>query len=219
MAHRTQFPDEIDRLSKMSDAELEKAMSDPNTAWWSEPSTLIFGKSVVDGKPTDDVFANIDAPPQKQYSEAAVSCGSRLDRGNAGSPRLELAGPWKFYAEFYPAHGLCQLPVAKTPEIGIKAGTTLTVPLVIQHDPAKTLNVKLSVTAPEGWKVADGAGALVLPAEESTYVAVSIDTPKWSADELSKAGPLPVRVTAEAGGKTIGEVTVRVLLRSSGLPQ
>ena len=70
MAHRTQFPEDIARLSKMSDAELEKIMSDPNSAWWSEPLTLIFGKSVVGGKPTDDVFAHID---QTTYEGGAVS--------------------------------------------------------------------------------------------------------------------------------------------------
>lgn len=217
MAHRTQFPDEIDRLSKMSDEELEKLMSDPNRGWWSEPSTLIFGKSVVGGKPTDDVFAHIDDKIQKQYSEGAVSCGSRVDVTSVS--RVELGGPWEFYAEFYPAHGYCQLPVAKVPEIGIKSGTTLTVPVVIHHDSTKTLTVKLAVKAPEGWKVGEGAGELLLPAEESTYVPVHIDTPTLSADELKKATPQKVTVSAEAEGKSAGEVHLHVALRPSALPQ
>src|SRR6201998_169854 len=99
MAPRTQFPDEIDRLSKMSDEELEKMMSDPNRGWWSEPSTLIFGKSVVGGKPTDEVFAHIDAKIEKQSSGAAVSCGDRVDKAaTEKGPWMELGGPWKFYA-------------------------------------------------------------------------------------------------------------------------
>ena len=217
MAHRTQFPDEIDRLSKMSDEELEKMMSDPNRGWWSEPSTLIFGKSVVGGKPTDDVFAHIGDQIQKQYSETAVACGDRAEK--ASIPRLEWGGPWKFYAEFYPAHGYCQLPVAKEPEIGIKSGTTLTVPIVIHHDPTKTLTVKLTVKAPQGWKVGDGAGELLLPAEGWTYVPVHIDTPTLSADELKKATPQEVTVSAEVDGASAGEVHLRVLLRQSALPQ
>ena len=220
MAHRTQFPEEIDRLTKMSDEELEKTMNDPNTGWWGEPSTLIFGKSVVGGKPTDDVFANIDAKPQKGYSEAAVSCGNRLNPPVAENlPRLELAGPWGFYADFYPGHGLCQIPAAKVPEIGVKAGTTLIVPLTIRHDPTKTLTVSLKVKAPAGWNVGDGAGALLLPAEESSYVPVHIDTPKLSAEELKKTVAQEVRVSAEADGKTAGDVTLRVLLRAAGLPE
>ena len=43
--HLTQFPADIERISKLSDAQLEKMMDDPNAAWWSEPMTLIFGKA------------------------------------------------------------------------------------------------------------------------------------------------------------------------------
>jgi len=220
MAHRTQFPDEIDRISKMSDEELEKMMNDPNDGWWSEPSTLIFEKSVVGGKATDDVFAHIDDKPSKTHSEGAVSCGDHNDEAEAERlALLELGGPWAFYRRFYPAHGLCQLPVAKTPEIGIQAGTTLIVPLVIRHDVAKALLVNLTVKAPEGWKVKQGAGQFVLPAEESSALAVHIDTPTLSVEELKKAVPQDVLVTAEAEGKRVGEVRLRVLLKRSALPQ
>jgi LmbE family N-acetylglucosaminyl deacetylase len=220
MEHRTQFPEEIDRLSKMSDTELEQMMSNPNTAWWSEPSTLIFGKSVVGGKPTDDVFANIDAKPQTEYSEAQVSCG---DGGEAAvsekEPRFELGGPWRFYAAFYPAHGLCQLPAAKVPELGITVGATLVIPLVIRHDPGAKLTINLNVNLPDRWKVTDGAGPFVLPAESSTFVAVQIDTPKLPADELKKIAPQEVRVSAEADGKSLGEIRVRALLKTHALPE
>lgn len=220
MSHRTQFPDDIDRLSKMSDAQLEKMMSDPNTAWWSEPSTLIFGKSVVGGKATDDVFSHIDEKEVKSYPKETISCGARERQGTGGTlPRIELGGPWHFYAEFYPAHGLCELRTAKVVEIGVKTGTTLVVPLVVQHDPAKTLPLNLRAVAPEGWKVTQGAGPLVLPAEESTSLAVHIDTPTLSAEDLKKAVPQEVRVSAEAEGKPAGEVVLRVLLKQSALPQ
>src|SRR5215471_3612866 len=39
--HLTQFPEAIRKFSSMSDAELEKAMNDPNNSWWTEPMTLI----------------------------------------------------------------------------------------------------------------------------------------------------------------------------------
>jgi LmbE family N-acetylglucosaminyl deacetylase len=220
MAHRTQFPEEIDRLSKMSDEELEKMMNDPNRGWWSEPSTLIFGKSVVGGKPTDDVFAHIDAKIQKEYSAAAVSCGNGVDKEGQEKPaRLELGGPWKFYAEFYPAHGYCQLTRPKVPEIGIKSGTKLMVPLIMHHDASKPVTVTLRVNAPEGWKVGEGAGQLALPAEESTSLLVHIETPMLSADELKKNVIQDVRVSAEAEGKPAGEVPLRVKLQASALPQ
>ena len=43
--HRTQFPKEIEQISKLSDEQIEKMMSDPDTGWWTDPETLIFGKS------------------------------------------------------------------------------------------------------------------------------------------------------------------------------
>jgi LmbE family N-acetylglucosaminyl deacetylase len=221
MTHRTQFPDDIDRLSKMSDAELEKMMSDPQTAWWDEPSTLIFGKSLVGGKSIDDVFAHLDENPAKPESQARASCADGLSAqtGEGKLPRLELGGGWAFYAKFFPAHGLCQLPKAKLPEIGIKTGAMLVVPLVIRHDPAKSATLKLMVKVPDGWKVTLGAGELVLPAEESTSVELHIDTPGLSGDELKKATPQEVRISAEADGNAAGEVNLKAVLRLSALPQ
>src|SRR5271157_5130787 len=69
MAHQTQSHDDFARLSKMTDEQIEKVMSDPNAQWWSDPETLIFGKSAVGGKPTDDVFAHIDEKPRKEHRE------------------------------------------------------------------------------------------------------------------------------------------------------
>jgi LmbE family N-acetylglucosaminyl deacetylase len=215
MAHRTQFPAEIDRLSKMSDAELEKMMNDPNQGWWSEPLTLIFGKSVVGGKPTDDVFAHIDEKPQKDllYRSGSVQADEETN------PRMELGGAWKFYSQFCPAHRLTHLPVAKVPEIGIRSGTTLSIPLIVLHDPTKTMPLNVSAKLPEGWTVSQGNGTFELPAEASTAIELLIETPKLSDEQLKKATPEEVTVHAESDGKSIGDVKLRVLLRKNALPE
>jgi LmbE family N-acetylglucosaminyl deacetylase len=218
LPHLTQFPDEIERLSKMSDAEVEKLMSDPDSAWFSEPSTLIFGKSVVDGRPTDDVFAHIDEKPEKPPDKPTTPCANRT-RAEGGVPQLALGGPWRFYEEFYPAHGLCALPIAKTPEIGVKAGTELVVPLVALHDPSKPVIVNLTAKVPERWKATGGVGKLQLPAEELTSFPVHIETPSLSATELKKQAAQEVRVSAEVDGRPIGEVRLKVVLRAIALPQ
>jgi LmbE family N-acetylglucosaminyl deacetylase len=220
MGHLTQAGPEFERLSKMNDEELEKLVSDPKTEWWSDPETLIFGKSAVDGKPTDEVFADITTKVQKEYTEGQISCGKRVDEEDTGAaPWIELGGPWQFYKAFYPKHGLCQLPLAKMPEIGIKSGTNLVVPLVIHHDPTKSLKVSLTVKAPEGWKAASGTGQFVLPGEETTALQVQVETPKLSSEDLKKLAPQDVRVNVEAEGKTIGSVTVRVELKGNALPE
>jgi LmbE family N-acetylglucosaminyl deacetylase len=221
LPHQTQFSGDIERILKMSEAELQKMMDDPNSAWWSEPSTLIFGKSTVGGKPDDDVFLHVEDKPGKAVLHETDSCTSaKGGDGAAGKlPRLELGGPWRFYPEFYARHGLCDLPTAKVPEIGVKAGTTLAIPVVVLHDAAKSSAVTVSVKAPEGWKVTGGGGKMLLPAEESTPLLVQIATPNLTPEELKKAAIQDVRITADADGKEAGEVLLRVILKGGALPQ
>jgi len=216
MAHRTQFPEDIERISKLSDEQLEKLMSDPNTGWWTEPLTLIFGKSVVGGAPTDDVFANIKTGEEIQEALA----GKQKSQDSRPQTVLLLGGPWQFYVDFCAAHGLEKLRQKSTPEIGVKAGSTLLVPLVIRHaDASQGMKVNLKIEAPNGWRVVSGQGEFALPAENSTALRVEIETPALSADELKKAKPEEVKVNAEADGHSIGEAKLRVLLRSHALPQ
>ena len=216
MAHRTQFPDEVDHISKMSDEQLEKLMNDPNTGWWTEPLTLIFGKSMVGGAPTDDVFTNI-----KAGAEIRVAPASRpSEHDSPQRNEIVLGGPWEFYEQFRAAHGLANLRTAIMPEIGVQTGSTLLVPLDIRHaDASQAMKVNLKVEAPSGWKVVSGQGEFALPAETSTALRVEIETPALSAEELKKTVPQVVTVHAEAEGHSIGEVKLRVLLRSHALPQ
>jgi len=216
MSHKTQFPEEIERMSKMTPEQLDKVLSDPNTGWWGDPSTLIFGKSVVGGSATDPVFSHINEAPVNPATQVTATCdpGNRLPL-----PRVELGGPWQFYANFYPAHGLCRLKIAPTPEIGITAGATLVVPLVISHDPAKAAQLTLTAKLPEGWRAEPGDLKFALPAEDSTALSIHVLTPKLTAEELKKTAPQELHVSAELDGKPAGEVTLRVLLRGNGLPQ
>src|SRR5438309_9617573 len=163
--HLTQFPEDIQRLLKMSEDELNKMMGDPKAGWWPEPMTLIFGKSAVATERTADVFAQAHS----QENPPAGMAGSK----GTSIPYAELAGPWSYYQEFRRRHG--ELPEAKMPEIGVKAGSTLTVPLVVTHSPNQ--EVEVTVTAPDGWQVMNGAGRLRLPAENKTALNVEIVTP------------------------------------------
>ena len=220
MPHLTQFPEEIQRISKMDDAEIEKLMSDPHSAWWPEPFTFILGKSVVSGKPTDDVFAHIDETPIESATMAHQTCEGTVSKNSpAALPRIELGGPWLYFREFRDAHGLCTIPVAQVPEIGIKTGSTVSVPVTVYHDPSKSVELLVSAKVPDGWKVKSGAGKLSLPAEGITNFRVDIDTPTLTGDELKNAKLQDITVAVQADGKTIGELTLRVKLGATGLPQ
>jgi len=209
--HLTQFPEEIQHLTRMSDDELNKMMSDPKAGWWPEPMTLIFGKAAVPAEPTADVFAQARSGENPPIGIAGAK--------GASMPYAQLAGPWVYYQEFRRRHGLTELSEAKLPEIGVKAGLTLCVPLVISH-PGKTGDTaNITVTAPGGWKVTNGAERLRLPAENRTAVNVEIATPMLSKEELKGAQPVEIVVGVAGEGADPSEVRLRVLLKASALPQ
>ncbi len=213
--HLTQFPADIERISKLNDAQLEKMMSDPNTAWWSEPMTLIFGKAVVTTAPTADVFANVQA--------GAVAAAAPAGKGQvakvAASESISLGGPWGYYAGFRAEHGLADLPIATQPEIAIKAHTAMYVPIIVHQADSAPLSVSIKVDVPSGWKVTSGQGNFTLPAEPSTAMEVEVETPLLSPEELKAAKPQEITVRAEKNGASIGEVKLRVQLQASALPQ
>lgn len=211
--HLTQYPADIERIQKMSDAEAEKMMSDPDAAWWTEPETLIFGKSYNVSKAADDVFANLEGEPNRCPGIAAK--GQRA----SGGTTVKLGGPWGFYEFFREAHCLGSLRVADPPEIAVMAGEQVYVPLTIAHANGKALKLQLKVEAPKDWKVTSGEGEIALPTEATSEVRVEVETPKLMASELKTSVPQEILVHAVADGAPAGDIKLRVQLRSHGLPQ
>ena len=211
--HLTQFPEEIHALSKMSDNELNKMMSDPKAGWWPEPMTLIFGKSAVVTDRTADVLAETGCKASQPEEKPGIA-GAK----GAPFPYAELDGPWLYYQEFHRRHGL-SVPEAKIPEIAVKAGSVVDVPIIVTHTAEKNLEVNVTVNAPDGWKVTSGAGRLLLPAEHETALNVEIATPEKSKDELKNVEPVEVVVNVSGEGTSPNEVHLRVRLKASALPQ
>ena len=209
--HLTQFS-LAQELSKMTDEQIDAMVNDPSKSWWTDPMVLIFGKSAIPTKRTDDVFAGI-SPESTGTERAPGNIVSRIE----SIPDVELAGPWLFYKEFRSKHALTDLPVARNPEIAQRTGLTLSVPLIVRHAGGKEIDVK--VAAPEGWNVTYGAGKWKLPAEPSTQLRVDIATPTLAGDALKNFKPQLVTVTVSENGKALGQVELRVGLISGGLPQ
>jgi LmbE family N-acetylglucosaminyl deacetylase len=211
--HLTQFPEEIHALSKMSDDELNKMMSDPKAGWWPEPLTLIFGKSAVATDRTADVFAETGSKGSEPEEKAGIA-GSK----GAPLPYVELDGPWSYYQEFHRRHGL-SVPEATLPEIALKAGSVLDLPIIVTHTADKNVEVNVTVNVPGGWKVTSGGGRLRLPRERATALNVEIATPETKKEELKTAQPVQVVVTVSGEDAARGEVRLRVRLKASALPQ
>jgi LmbE family N-acetylglucosaminyl deacetylase len=196
--HLTQYRSYIEGLSKKTPAEQK---SD-----WGDPVELIFGKSLVGGSRTGDVFEGITAVP------------IRLDRARPSGEEpadvaLQLAGPWGFYDVFRREHGLMQLPKAAVPEIAITQGQILQIPLILRNNSATPQTITLAVTAPQTWTVLDFTSNFPLAPGQSSPVLVQVVTP---AGETSTG---QVKCRAENNHQTIGEVELRAKLRSGGLPQ
>jgi LmbE family N-acetylglucosaminyl deacetylase len=211
--HLTQYPADIEKIQKMSDAEAEKMMSDPDAAWWTEPETLIFGKSYYVSKATDDVFANLNGEPDRCLRVYVKT------QHPASETIVRLAGPWGYYQSFREAHCLESLRVADPPEIAVMSGGQVYVPLTIVHANGKALKLQMKVEVPKGWKVTGGEGEFALPAEATSELRVEVETPKLNASELKANGAQEIVVHAQVDGAPAGDIKLRVKLRSHGLPQ
>jgi len=132
---------------------------------------------------------------------------------------VELGGPWGFYKQFRKDHCLNELPVAKVPEIAIKSGSMLGVPITIHHEAGKELEITVSALVPNGWKVASGGGKLKLPAEERTNLQVGIETPVLAESDLKTAKTETILVQVELAGHAAQSLELQVSLRGSALPQ
>jgi len=188
----------------------KQALATGNFNFFKQPVRLIFGKSLVKSTTTGDVFEGVDPTPVP-YSPV---------RGYEPEPRaglsLELGGPWAFYREFWKAHNLEHLArLLPTPEVSVQTGETLHVPLLVRNDSAASAEVTLTAALPQGWTDRTGTARYPVRAHDVYPVQAAAVAPSSKGPEWQE-----VTCTAEANGKAIGSVTLRVNVTSGGgLPQ
>jgi LmbE family N-acetylglucosaminyl deacetylase len=214
--HLTQFPTEIHQLTSMSDAQLNKFMEDPQHQWWTEPMTLIFGKAAVAAKPTDDIFA-ISAESASPNPQPFV--GITNSSGGPANPIPMIGGPWEFFDRFRSKHGLWQVPVAKEPEIGVKSGTTVVVPIHILRHVQKSETFTVTTDTPPGWKAINGTGVIEVGEGTVASLRVEVQTPEITKEQLKAAAAQTITVHVSKNGTSIGDVHLKVMLLSGGVPQ
>ena len=179
--------------------------------FFEEPVRLIFGKSLVESSITGDILEGITPGPipfrrirgyQPPDETAALS--------------IQLAGPWAFYSDFAKAHDIGRVSgLLKSPEVMISPGEKLNLPITI-HNPGPATGVMLRAVLPPGWK--ELRGTAIYPVEAGG--AYTVQTTLQSPADAPKGWVNPDVVwNAEAGGKPIGSIHMRVLIGSGGLPQ
>jgi len=172
------------------------------------PVQLIFGKSLVGGTATGDVFEGI-TPSPIPYARP---------RGYEPPPSgttLELGGPWAFYRMFWRAHNIEHLAGLYAPEAQVAQGDSLWVPLLIRNDTGTAQQVILHSALPEGWKQKPETTLITVAAHDSFPVQLSLTPPAKVQKETWET----LTWSAESGGTSMGTVKLRVSVAGNGLPQ
>ena len=194
----------------MSDATLEKLMT--TEGYWSDSLRFVRGKSLVGGTATGDVFENVSGEP------IAFSRPEVAPEPQKPELSVELGGPWSFYAEFRRAHGLTHSPHPEPPEIALQVGSTLIIPLWVRNQTSSPREITLTAELPGGWTVQSGTGKFSIAAKQTAAARLEVSLPAIT-DGVNKNGLQQITVHAESGGRSIGDVKLRVELRKRALPQ
>ncbi|HKD78164.1 MAG TPA: PIG-L family deacetylase [Candidatus Angelobacter sp.] len=201
--HLTQYRTFIERMKKMDEKQI--AEQEKN---WGGSIDFVLGKSHVPGSVTGDVFEGI-TPGRMTFAPA-----SREPETQTAALSVQLSGPWGFYESFRRAHGLTKLPQAPVPEVSIKRGATLLIPLELRNHTDAAKPISISLKLPDGWTNQSGAGHLTLEPESDFYWQVTVDAPKAEVKDRQE-----IECRIEADGKTLNTIKLSVRLANGGLPQ
>ena len=170
------------------------------------PVRLIFGKSLVGGTPTSDIFDGITPGPITYAKHRGYETPEQ-------KLSLELGGPWAFYHAFWPAHNIEHLNDLYPPEAQV-AGKKLWVPLIIRNDTDSPKQIELHSVLPPGWNQYPSTVIYPVAAHGSYPLQLTMTPPESFKDTWQT-----LSWSATSEGKTIGEVRLRVNLTSNYLPQ
>lgn len=175
----------------------------------SAPETLVLGKSLVSAPADADVWAGIDG------ERAAFSSAPGFHPSTADGVRLQLGGPWTFYKQFYPAHGLSALEELVPSQTALGADNQLWIPLLLCNDTAEAKEVRLASEFPDGWSGDRKDGEYHLEPHSTYPVQLFVTAP-------SKSGlTSPEILTWTMTGTAIPtkKVAISVFMEYNGVPQ
>jgi LmbE family N-acetylglucosaminyl deacetylase len=172
------------------------------------PVRLIFGKSLVAGSATGDLFDGI-TPGPIEYVKAP---GYQPPQEKVA---LELGGPWAFYHAFWKAHRIEHLAELFSPEAQVAPGKSLWVPLIIRNDTDLAKRVELHATLPAGWSQDPNAVTYPVAAHDSYPIQLTVSASAASEKDTWQM----LRWNATSDGKEIGVVSLRVFVGGNFLPQ
>ena len=175
----------------------------------SEPVRFVLGKSLVKGNTMGDVFEGITPGPIPYVRSRGYE--PMAQQGIS----LEFGGPWAYYRQFWRAHNLDHFAQLLSPETALGGpDNSVWVPLLIRNDTDAAKQVTLQSVLPSGWKEKPGPMIYSVAAHDTYPVQANLVAP-----ESQKSTWQQLTWTAEADGKPIGSVTLRVHVNYNGVPQ
>ncbi len=187
-----------------------KALKSGKFADFEYHAHLIFGKSLVGGTVTGDVFEGVSQQP---IAFARVH-GYEAPQQNGLS--FEIGDPWRFYALFWKAHDLDRLAeLIPIPEATPEAGGKLALGLLACNHTAQPAEISVVPTMPAGWTTQPQFTNYPVRAGECYPIQVLLTVPPAAQSHWEQ-----LSWTARAGSQPVGSVVVRVFVgKNGGLPQ
>jgi len=170
---------------------------------------LIFGKSLVGGSVTGDVFEEVAPVP------IAFMRVRGFEPAQENGLTFEIGDPWRFYTLFWKAHNLDHLAqLIPAPEVMPDAGK-LTLDFPGCNHTADPTEIAITASLPAGWAVQPRFTSYPVRAGECYPIQVQINAPPSARSHWEQ-----LTWAASVASQQIGSVTVRVFAgKSGGLPQ
>jgi len=164
------------------------------------PVHIIFGKSLVGGSTTGDVFEAVKAEAIPFPSRRA------FQRNDTEKASLSFGGSWEFYRNFWQVHNIEHLAqLLPIPEVAVESGGQLHVPLVLRSQAEEPQTFHLQSVLPNGW--IDRTRYDRYPVEPRTCypVLAVIDVPG-----TEPSGWKELTWKLDANGQQLGTIMLRV---------
>jgi LmbE family N-acetylglucosaminyl deacetylase len=187
-----------------------KALESKHFSDFEYHTHLIFGKSLVGGSITGDVFEGVTPQP------VAFARVHGYEPPPPNGLSFEIGDPWRFYSLFWKAHDLDHLAqLIPVPETSPDATGALTLDFLACNHTARSAEINLVPALPAGWTVQPHFTRYTVPAGACYPVRARLTVPHAASSHWDQ-----LFWTATANAQSIGTVSVRVYIgKNGGLPQ
>jgi LmbE family N-acetylglucosaminyl deacetylase len=182
------------------------AMKAKNFEHFEYPVKLIFGKSLVGGSVTGDVFESIK--PQALEFKPVRGYQPHEEQGF----RFEIGDPWRYYSLFWQAHDLDRMAgLIPLPEMAADYGERLNIVLRACNHSAADAVIDVSAKLPPGWSDQTDYKRYPVRTGECYPVTARVTAPNSGNEAWQE-----LIWSASEGARKVGNVTVRVYVGRVG---